>query len=304
MIEEWLVERWSQNVHHLAQQMVQRLMGTVATENGNPSKRIGLDQLGAMSGERGRPSRFAPTPNVSSNESRRWINPNIWRFGKLADTWDQFETIHLLTSEYTKAGAADMSRFHDEIVVGTFPSTLTAFTQILGGALGAVDEGEESTVSVPFDTTNQLIVDGGVGFTKQKIIDSHVKFLEADYERGFHGPRTMVYAPQGLSTLLADTELTSIEFVAVQSLMSGLPAPGLMGYDNWISYTGLPKVSTLRRYVAYASEAVVMGMWTTGFARASEREDLSYVPQMYMQEERGAARRDDKLVVAIDVVEA
>lgn len=303
-IDEWKVETWLQNVHHLAQQMTARLQGTTAQADGDPSKRIGVDQLGKMSGRRGRPSRFAATPNVSSNESRRWINPNIWAFGKLADTWDQFETIHLLTHDYAKAGAADMVRFHDEIIIGAFDPGLTAFTDIVGGALGTADEGEASTVAVPFDTTNQLIVDGGTGMTKQKLIDMNVKFWAKDYDRGLHGPRTIVYAPEGLSQLLADVHLTSAEYASVQSLMTGFPAPGLLGFENWVPYTGLPKVSTLRRYVAYAEEAVVMGLWTTGFSRASEREDLSYTPQIYMQEERGAVRRDDKLVVAMDCVEA
>lgn len=303
-IQEWKVETWRQNVFHLAQQEMQKLQGTVATANGEPSKRIGMDRLAPMRGERGRPSRFAPTPNIGSDETRRWINPEFWSFGKVVDRWDQLETIHMLTNQYSRAGASDMARFHDEKIIGTFDPAFTAFTQIVGGALGTVDEGEETTAAVIFDVTNQLIAASAAGMTRSKITQAHVKFLENDYDPARHGPRTMVYSPQALITLLADDSLVQLEFVQVRGLMEGRPAPGLMGFDNWIPSTLLPKVGDIRRCVAYALEAVVLGMWDGGFARASEREDLRYRPQIYMEEMRNAARLEDKYVVAIDIDEA
>lgn len=85
--------------------------------------------------------------------------------------------------------------------------------------------------------------------------------------------------------------------------MTGRPAPGLMGFDMWIPHTGLPKEGNIRRNVAYAMEAVGMGMWLSEFVSLDRRTDLSLTPQIYMSSEMGAVRVDDSLVYAIDIDE-
>ena len=85
--------------------------------------------------------------------------------------------------------------------------------------------------------------------------------------------------------------------------MSGRPVQGFMGIDRWIPSNLLPKVGDVRRMVCYAQEAVVRGSWQMDFARATERTDLRHRPQIYMETVENAARRDDKLVYAIDIDE-
>lgn len=303
-IDEWKIDAYARNVHHLAQQMQFKLDGTVRSETAAPGKRIGFDRVAAMRGERGRPARYAPTPNVASVETRRWANPVMWRFGKLIDNWDKLETLHMPENEYAIAGAADRARFLDEIILGTYEGqSPTAFTALIGGALGTAQEGEDTLITVAFDTTNQLIVDGGQGLTKAKLFDALTIFGNADYDPGVHGPLTMVYSPKAMETLHNDTTLTSTDFVGVAALRQHKPVPGLLGIDNWVQSTRLPKVGNIRRCVLYARMGVGKGVWLDEKRRLTEESTLSYTPQLYMESSCGAVRVDDKLVVAIDIDE-
>jgi hypothetical protein len=302
-IDEWKIDAYARNVHHIAQQMTSKLQGTTREESAAPGKRIGFDRLAAMRGERGRPSRFAPTPNIASDETRRWANPVPWRFGKLVDNWDKLETLHMPESEYAKAGGADLNRFRDELILGTVFS-YTAFTDLIGGILGTAPQGEDTLTTVAYDTTNQLVAVGSTGLTKAKILTALTLLGDADYDAAIHGPLTMVYSPKAMAYLHSDTTLTSAEHVGVAALRENRPAPGLLGIDNWIPSTRLPKVTNTRRCVLYAREGIGLARWLDEKRRLTERDDLSYTPQVYMEASYGAVRIDDKLVVAIDIDES
>lgn len=301
-IDEWKISAYADNVHHIAQQMSFKLAGTVREESAAPGKRIGFDRLAAMRGERGRPSRFAPTPNIASDETRRWANPVPWRFGKLVDNWDKLEQIHMPESEYAKAGGADLNRFKDEIILGV-QGTYTAFTDLVGGALGTAQEGEDTLVTVVYDTTNQLVVDGAAGLTKNKILQALTILGNNDYDPAIHGPLTFVYSPKSMEYLHNDTTLTSAEHVGVAALRQNRPAPGLLGIDNWIPSTRLPKVGDIRRCALYAQGGIGLGRWLDEKRRLTERDDLSYTAQVYMESSYGCVRIDDSIVVAVDIDE-
>jgi capsid protein len=302
-LDEWKIDSWARNVHHTAQQMTMKLMGTTREESAAPGKRIGFDRLAPMRGERGRPSRYAPTPNVASDETRRWANPIPWRFGKLVDNWDKLETLHTPESEYAIAGGADLNRFCDELILGTvFP--YTAMTDLVGGVLGTAQQGEDTLTTVAYDTSNQLVAVGSTGLTKIKILAALTIFGNADYDPAIHGPLTCVYSPKAMEYLSSDTTLTSWEFTGVAGLRENKPAPGLLGIDRWVQSTRLPKVSNTRRCVIYAKNGVGLGKWLDEKRRLTERDDLSYTPQVYMESSWGAVRIDDKLVVAIDIDES
>lgn len=302
-IQEWKIDSWARNVHHIAQQMTAKLMGTTLEESAAPGKRIGFDRLAPMRGERGRPSRFAPTPNIASDETRRWANPVPWRFGKMVDNWDKLEMLHTPESEYAIAGGADLNRFRDELILGVYAS-YTAFTDLIGGVLGVAAQGEETLTSVAYDTTNQLIAVGSTGLTKIKILQALTILGNNDYDAAIHGPLTFVYSPKSMEYLHSDTTLTSMEHVGVAALRANRPAPGLLGIDNWIPSTRLPKVTNTRRCALYAKNGVGLGRWLDEKRRMTERDDLSYTPQVYMESSFGAVRIDDKLVVAIDIDES
>lgn len=303
-VEEWKIDAWAGNVHHIAQQMTSKLDGTTMVDSAAPSKRIGFDRIGEMVGERGRPTRFAATPNVSSVETRRWANPRPWRFGKLIDNTDKLETLHMADNEYAKAGGADMNRFKDELIIGWWTGTNpSAFTAMNGGLLGTADEGEETLSTVAFDTTNQMIAHGSANATKAKLLQLLELIENSNYDPALHGPLHMAYAPNAITALLADVTFTSSEHTGLEGLRRREPVQGLLGFDRWIPSTKLPKVGDIRRMVAWAEAGVGLAIWEDERARFSEREDLSYTPQIYMERTMGAVRVDDKLVWAFEIDE-
>lgn len=299
VIEEWKVDAYAGNVHHLTQQMVHKTMGTTRTQDGAPGKRLGFDRLAPVEGIIGSRSRFAATPNIESDESRRWANPVQWVYAKMVDDWDKLEQIHNPESEYAMAAAASKNRFRDAITIGYNPSGSGTFAGLVGGALGLADEGEEVLTQVALPAT-QIIPDGGTGLTKAKCIRAHTKFLENDYDPFMHGPRVMVYDPFQLNFLLDDAELTDIERLSVKTLMTGVMPDNLLGFERWIPYTRLPREGDIVRNAAYAREALGVGIWLDEKRRAGERADRSYHNQIFMAQSMGAVRVDDKLVVAID----
>lgn len=299
-IEEWKVDAYAGNVTHLAQQMTHKTMGTTMVEDGTPGKRLGFDRIAAAEGVEGPRSRFAATPNIETEETRRWANPVQWVFAKMIDDWDKIEQIHMPENEYAKVAAASKNRFRDKLTIGYDALGTGNFADLRGGALGLADQGEEVLSQVALPAT-QIIPDGGTGLTKAKIVRAHALFLQNEYDAFLHGPRVFVYDPFQLNFLLDDTELTDIERVSIRSLMSGEPAPGLLGFESWIPYTRLPQEGDILRNVAYARAALGVGVWLDEKRRMGERADRSYHNQIFMSQSLGSVRIDDKLVVAVDV---
>jgi Phage capsid protein len=285
VVQEWQVRAWADNVHHLAQEMTMKLGGTTLMET-KVAERIGFDRLAPMEGETPT-TRFAPTPNVDSEESRRWVFPRPWRFGKLTDDLDKVRTLHMPENEYAKAGAAAFNRERDR--------------RIYNAARGNATQGEEtiSTVALP---SAQKIAHGSTGLTKSKIIQTRTKLLTAaGGDLTMHGPITFYYHPDDLLFLLSDNTLTNTEHVAVQNLMSGMAQPGLMGF-NWVCGTQHVTASNIRYDIAYARVALGEGRnRAMKKERFDERTDVSYALQVFMEDHFDCVRIDDSLVIEIAI---
>lgn len=306
-IPEWYIEAWARNVMLLAQQMESTLMDTVFLGDGAvpPGSEKALDIIEPSDGEEimGSPPRFGPTGNIATVEARRWIERRTFRWPKLVDRHDQLQTLHQLNNVYARLASAALARFKDRVVIGNTGMTVAAFSDLRGGLLGAVTQGNETKTLVPFDTTNQLIPGAAANLTQAKIVAARAKLEENDYDAGLHGPIYFAYHATQLNALLNDPTLTSQDYVSVRSLMKGEAVGGLMGFE-WRRCNRLPKVGTIRRNVAWAKNAMEFATWEEQLQRLTERDDLNYTPQLYLESVYGCSRGDDKLVVAIDVDES
>ena len=148
--------------------------------------------------------------------------------------------------------------------------------------------------------SGQKILNGATGFTKAKIIQAKAIFRanEADEESGEE--LYMLYNDVQLQQILADTTLTSADFLAGQMLQSGTLKGKWMGF-HWIPYQGINKVSTVYSTMAYTKTAIHFG---TGYTEGnvSRRADKKDTWQVSMAASYGAGRQDDKKVVQIDFV--
>lgn len=305
-IEQWQIDAWARNVMILAQQMTNKLSDTVMMGDGMvpPAREKTVDIIDASDGEEtlGSPPRFQVTGNVPTTETRRWIERRTFRWPKLVDRHDQLQVLHQLNNVYARLAAASWGRYKDRVIIGNAGiNPVVAFTDLRGGLLGQVNQGNDTKVLQLFPAA-QVIADGATFLTKTKIIQARQILAANDYDEGMHGPLFFSYHGNQLLGLLSDTSLTTIEQVAVKALMSGMPATGLLGF-NWILCNRLPKVGSIRRNIAWARNAAEFAVWEEQFHRLTERDDLNYTPQLYMESVCGCSRGDDKLVVAVDVDE-
>jgi len=273
-------------VHHLAQEMTNKLMGTTR-EQTSQAAMIAFSNMSPSEGVEPT-SRFAPTPNTTPDRGRRWAFPATWRWNALEDQNDAWETIHLATSEFAITGAAAYNRIWNK--------------RIIDAALGSASDGNEGALTLIVLPAGQKIAAGATGLTKAKMIEALAKLQDSTGgDADMFGPYTFVYGPLDLIFILTDITLTSDEHTGIHALMMGKQVPGLLGF-NWVMSGSLPTVGTVRSAVAYARSGMGVGRATSGRkVRQDERADLSYTEQVYMEDKFNAVRIDDQLVVQVDV---
>lgn len=144
----------------------------------------------------------------------------------------------------------------------------------------------------------QKIAAGGTGFTKAKIIQARSIFRanEADEENGEE--LYMAYNALALQQVLADTTLTSSDFLAGQMLQSGTLKGKWMGF-TWIPYESLNKAGAVNSAMAWCKSGI---HWGKGYeeGNVTRRGDKKDAWQVAMAASYGAGRQDDKKVVQID----
>lgn len=164
---------------------------------------------------------------------------------------------------------------------------------IYEAALGIINTVDNSTgpYSLP---AGQIIAAGGTGLTKAKIIQAKSILFgnENDEEEAF-----FLYDALALQQILADTTLTSADYMAGKMLQSGTLAGSWLGF-NWIHYERMDKTGGVRKTAAYTKDAIHFG---TGFeeGNVAVRHDKKDTTQVSMAGSYGAGRQDELKVVQV-----
>lgn len=165
-----------------------------------------------------------------------------------------------------------------------------------------VKTGENSfgTASLP---SGQKILAGGAAFTKSKILLARKLFRanECDQENGEQ--LFMAYDSNMVAQILADTTLTSADFMAVQMLQEGKVASNWLGF-SWIPYEQLDAGAGgagERKTVAWAKSGVHMGTGINVKTTIGENtQKRGHPTEAYGYMSLGAGRQDEKKVITID----
>ena len=140
----------------------------------------------------------------------------------------------------------------------------------------------------------QIIAVGGTGLTKAKIIQAKSILFgnEADEEEAY-----FLYDALELTQILADTTLTSADFMAGKMLQDGKLTGSWLGF-NWVHLERIEKIAGVRRTAAYTKDAIHFGR---GFEEndVSNRPDKKNTKQVTMAGSYGAGRQDENKVVQI-----
>lgn len=180
----------------------------------------------------------------------------------------------------------------------------TIYRALLDSVVTKTSETGFGTTSIP---PGQIVVAGGTGFTKAKVIFARSLFRanECDNENGEE--LNILYDDNVVRAVMADTTLTSADYMAVQMLQSGQVAKNWLGF-NWIPYQALDNGAggaTEARTVAYAKSAVHVGVGIDVKTEIGQNKAKRGHPtEAYGWMSLGAGRTDEKKVVVIDFLRA
>lgn len=181
----------------------------------------------------------------------------------------------------------------------------TIYRALLDGSLTRSTEG--GTVTSTALPAGQIILAGGTGFTKTKLLQA-VALFRANEADAMNGEELYItYNSTMVRQILGDTTLTSADFMAVQMLQAGKVAENWAGF-TWIPYEQLDVGAgggTDRRTVAWCKSAIQFG---TGIDVRTDidtnKNKRGHPTEVYGWLSLGATRQDEKKVVAIDFTNA
>lgn len=278
-ITEAFVQQFADNFIHLAQQEVSRFQPCVSIESGIVGMSKSINRLGQRSAQR-RLVRHGDTPINDQPHSTRFVDLFDWEDGDMVDDLDKVRMLVDPTSDYVKAMVMAMNRTKDDVIVNAF-----------GG-------GSRSTTGSIALPSGQKIAVNASGLTKAKIIQAKKIFRsnEADEENGEE--LFMAYSSQALADVLADTTLTSADFLAGQMLQAGTLKGKWMGF-TWIPSERLPKVSTSRYLYAWAKSGVTLGIGKDITTEVGKDPGKGFNVRIYAKQAIGAVRVEEAKVVEI-----
>lgn len=270
-----------------AQQQDSRLQATVTDVGGVTGTSFTHNQLAATEAN-DVTSRLGDTEWTDQQTSTRIV---LMQDKDWSTPIDQFDLPKLLASpqgEYMQNGIAALNRKKDALI----------YSALLGTALTRDGEGEAYGTAA-FDTANQAIVAGGTAMTKAKLLAAKALFRKNEADE-YNGEQLyMLFDSNMLEDVLADTTLTSSDFMAVQMLQSGALSGKWLGF-NWVPYEALKETAGVRTTVAYTKSSVKFGTGMTRDIDIGPRRDKKNAIQIYARESYGAGRAFENKVVSID----
>lgn len=280
-ITEAFVQQFADNFKHVAQQKMSRFEGAVTIEPNIVGMSKSVNRLGQRTAQR-RTQRHGDTPINDQPHSTRFVDLYDWEDGDMVDDQDKIRMLVDPTSDYVKAMVAGMNRAKDDVIIQAF-----------GGGSRSTQAG----VIVPLPASQKIAV-GGTGLTKAKIIQTKKIFRlnEADEEAGEE--LYMAYHANALTDILADTTLTSADFMTVKMLQEGTLKGTWMGF-RWIPSERLPKTGNTRLCYAWAKSGVVLGKGQDITTKVGEDPGKGFNVRIYAKQSLGSVRVEEEKVVEI-----
>lgn len=277
------VKAFENNVRHLSQQKVSKLRAHV-TERALTGESLAFERLAATDAVE-KTTRRTATPAVEPGWSNRVATPKVYH---TADTIEHADVAKMLVdpkSAYATNFAAAMNRSFDDVII----AAATAAAADKAGATTALPAGR--IIGTAGNSTAQLTLD--------LITQVNDKFLTVDMDPDT--PRVFVIPPVAVRHMLNTDKLTSADYMAVKALNENGYVPNFLGF-NWIVSNRLtltagagPSVTAL----AFTPQAIGLGVNYNVMTRVSERPDISYAMQVYMEWMGGAVRVEDEHLVAV-----
>lgn len=284
-IEQWRVQAYSDNVHHLTQQKPARLEGWVRKATNLTGKVKFFDRMGPS--EMGLNTvRHGDTEWVDIDKSRRAAFKVNYVWAHPVDEEDQLETLANITSELAVAAAAAVNRRIDRSIIGAI-SGVAAFDETGSSSIALPSAQKETTAS---------------GNTLAKMVASLKLFYDRDIDVN-PADVCYVHSPASLEDLLQLSTFTSRDFNPFMALMTG-QINQYLGV-TWVMSTLLPIVSgsNIRGTYLVHKTAIGFAEWQRVKGSVDRRPDKNNLVQVMVKSFHGAVRVEDELVVENQVTE-
>lgn len=282
-IPQTFVYQFRDNVILLSQQRGSKLRAHVREEESQGIKHF-FDRIAATDVVE-KTTRHQDTPQIDTIHDRRAVGMRDFGWSDLIDREDRIRQLIEPTSPMVRSAVMAMGRKIDNL--------------ILVSAIGNAESGQFGGTTVAFDTTNFQIVHGSVGLTVDKVRQAARIMDESDV---MPEDRFFAISPQGKEDLLADSEVTSSDFVTSKPLETGMIG-NFMGFQ-FIIHTGLALSSTTRSCVAFARDGIGLALGAEITVDVDRRSDKWNAQQILITWSGNATRVEDPMVIEVQITEA
>ncbi len=250
-----------------------------------------VDFIDIIDGVKSANSRFTPISGVDPLHTNRWLATQVNYQAVHVDPKDVKNIIMDPKSNYMMKLANAFTRKREDIIIEAFDATVTT--------------GEKGATTQAFDTGNQQIAANGTNLTLDKLNEALYILESRAYADQSSEQLYFVYSPKQKQALLKIAEVVSSDFSVHKSLVDG-KVTSFMGFtfimsNRLIAGDGLGAgVSTNRECYAFTGDALLTGQGLSRIADIDIRKDMVKFPwQLYVQEDVGAVRMQEELVVQV-----
>lgn len=280
-IDSVFVKQYADTYLALLEQKESKLLSTVTNIGSITGTSWTLNEMGTLGDEFNTLTRFGDTQYTDASFASR--------LGTMSD-FPNFTRLAIQDLYKLKAQPQDqlLQRLHskwnrkvDKVVYNA-----------LIGTVARKEVGTETYTNVALPAS-QILGDATAPITKQLLIDIRTKFMENECEEDIY----VTYNADLLNVLLADTTLTSADYLAGQMLQRG-EISNFLGF-NWVHYEGIRAADGLSATgVAYVRSAVEVATNSISPLKIVEVETANRFHSIGHVEAIGAVRSDEKKVVA------
>jgi len=278
------VHKWRDDVIHLSQQEGSRLRPLVRSQTGIKGKSDNWERLGATAMQK-ITSRHAKTPLISTPHSRRRCTLGDYNVADVIDSQDAQKVMAKLEGEYMQAMANAAGRQYDDLIISA----------ATGNAVSVGSDDTETNVALP---SAQKIAHGSAGLTLAKIIEAKRILDASDVDERI--PRCLAVSAKQMEDMLGINQITSMDYNNQKTLVNG-------SVDTFLGFKVIrtERLGTDsngdRQVLAWAMDGIGLSIGAEAdmVTRISERADLNYATQCYLELCAGATRIEDEKVVEI-----
>lgn len=280
-IDSVFVKQYADTYVALLEQKESKLLSTVTNIGSVTGTSFTVNEMGTLGDEFSTLTRFGDTAYTDASFASRLATMNDFpNFTRLA-IQDLYKLKAQPQDQLLQRLHSKWNRKVDSVV----------YNALIGNA-PRKEVGADTYTNVALPAT-QILGDAVTPLTKQLLIDIRTKFMENECDEEIY----VTYNADLLNTLLADTTLTSADYLAGQMLQRG-EISNFLGF-NWIHTEQIKAADGLSATgVAYTRSAVEVGINSISPLKIVEIETQNRFNSIGHVEAIGAVRTDEKRVVA------